>query len=807
MQNYKAPQQRLVLIVLGLVLGITCYAEARERHLVDFDWRFTQGDVTDASSSGFNDQSWRQVNLPHDWSIEGIRDKEAPSGNDGGYFPTGIGWYRKVLEVPESWQGQQVHIHFEGVYQHATVWINGHRLGKHPYGYTPFEYNLTPHLHFGQHNVIAVKVDNSDQPNCRWYSGSGIYRHVWLRVVEPVSIDAKGIFISTANLQKQQAVLNCQVAIRNDTDKDQHVAVTTRFYDPDDTEVAISRSSLKVAAQTVPRLQFRTHLPDPQAWSPDSPQLYRAETSVEVDEEQVDKVTTNFGVRTVTVSAERGLELNGKPVELIGANVHHDNGPLGARAFDRAEQRRVQILKDAGFNAIRTAHNPPSTAFLNACDRKGMLVIDECFDGWAQEKLPHDYSTVFHQEWRNDLTAMIERDRNHPSVIIWSIGNEVFERGKPSGVELTHKLTRLVRQKDSNRPVTIGLNGLGSEEGWLKLDAMFEPLDVAGYNYEAERVAEDHKRVPSRVIFYSESFLRETFRNWQLSQEYSYVIGDFVWTGMDYLGESGIGQHFAPGEEVRRHWEGVHFPWHGAYCGDIDITGWRKPVSHYRNIVWDRGEQLYVGVVQPTSSGKPWGLSKWSLPPKFPSWSWPGEEGKPLQVEVYSRYPRVRLILNDRVVGEKSTTESEEFRATFSVPYEPGNLQVVALEDGKIVDESGLATASKPAQIDLRADRQEIVADGQDLAFVTVEVHDKQGRLQPHPALPIHYSLKGPGEIIGIGSAEMTSLQSYQANPRDTFHGRSLVIIRASQSGGEIQLSADSPSLEPATVTLQASGK
>ncbi len=660
----------VMLVLLAGPLG----AAPREKQLFDAAWRFHRGDPPAASDPAFDDSGWRTVDLPHDWSSEGMVDPKAPSGGAGGYFPTGIGWYRRRFTVPAAWRGRRVLVEFEGVYMDADIWLNGHDLGLHPYGYTSFFHDLTPYLKWGETNVLAVRVDNSHQPNCRWYTGSGIDRNVWLITIGPVHVAPWGVFVSTTAISPRSAEIRIETAVANDTDAAAPASIETRIVDAAGRTVATAAGPVAPGARGTTTSTCRLIIPHPQLWSPDTPILYRADTEVRVGGRITDAVSTPFGVRTVKVSAARGFELNGRPMKLDGGSVHADNGPLGAAAFARAEERRVALLKAAGFNAVRTAHNPPSPEFLAACDRRGLLVIDEAFDGWELHKTPHDYGTYFKEWWRRDLDAMVRRDRNHPSVVLWSIGNEVYERATPAGADLARRLADRIRELDSTRPITAGINGTRPAADWTKIDPLFASLDVAGYNYEIGRYAADHARLPSRVILSTESYQSATFAQWAAAREHPYVIGDFVWSAMDYLGEAGIGQVYPPGQTAEPHWIGSHFPWHGAYCGDLDLTGWRKPVSHYRAIVWDRGEKLYLAVEVPTSDGRPWNLTPWSVPPALPSWTWPGTEGRAVTVDVYSRYDAVRLYLNGRLLGEKPTTRAVEFKAEFRVPFAPGRL-------------------------------------------------------------------------------------------------------------------------------------
>jgi beta-galactosidase len=699
-----------------------------------------------------------------------------------------------------------VEIEFEGAAMGAEVWLNGVALGRWAYGYTPFRFDLTPHLRVGANNVLTVRVDNSAQPNSRWYSGSGLYRPVWLRVTDPVHVPEGGVWVTTEELSDKQARLRVHAEVTNSSSDTREVTVETELRDPRGRTVTIERSGASVPAHGKWEGAFDAVVRRPRAWSPDSPALYRAITRVKTSEggRVLDETTTTFGIRTVRVSAERGFELNGRAVKLLGGNVHHDTGPLGAAAFVRAEERKVELMKAAGFNAVRTAHNPPSVAFLEACDRLGLLVVNEIFDGWEKAKNKRDYSVLFKEWWQRDVDAWVRRDRHHASVVMWSTGNEMFERGGASGRRIARELAARIRELDTTRPVTAGVNGLGEDGKWPQLDELFAALDVAGYNYELKHHAADHARLPERVIMASESYQTEVFANWVAMSEHPYVIGDFVWSALDYLGEAGIGRVFPPGQEAKKHWEAEMFPWHGAYCGDIDLTGWRKPISHYREIVWDRGAKLYAAVRVPTPGGGEWNTTPWSVVPMLPAWTWPGHEGKPLTVEVYSRYEAVRLELDGRVLGEKPTTHAEEFKAVFTVPYATGELKAVGLRKGRAVETFVLRTAGDAEKLRLRVDRGRLIADGQDLAFVSIEALDRHGFRQPHATPRVTVRVEGAGILAGLGSGDLTSTDPYAGPERALFQGRALAVVRATDQPGKITLIVTAPGMPPAKLTLRS---
>lgn len=779
-------------------------AEPRARQSLDQGWRFHHGDAPGAEQAGFDATGWAVVSLPHDWSIAGPIDHAAPAGGAGGFFPNGIGWYRRTIDLPPAWAGRRVVVEFEGAMANAEVWLNGVSLGRHPYGYTPFAFDLTPHLRAGAGNVLSVRLDNSAQPASRWYAGAGIYRHVWLHATAPVHFDEHGLFATSELQPGGRAMLRVEALARNETATPTPVRLEATLFDPQGNVAGTVSASATIAPGAEWKPTPTVPVANAQLWSPESPALYRVVARLWRDSELLDEAATTCGLRSVRVSVERGFELNGRPLKLVGGNVHHDNGPLGAAAFDRAEERKAELLKAAGFNAVRTAHNPPSTAFLAACDRLGLLVLDEIFDGWEKPKNRHDYGGHFREWWQRDVDAWIRRDRNHPSVVLWSAGNEMYERGNARGLELAREMVAHIRALDPTRPVTAGINGLGETGDWTHLDPLFAVFDVAGYNYEVARHAADHARVPSRVIVSTESYQSEALANWEFAQNQPYVLGDFVWSALDYLGEAAIGRVFRPDETVTRHWEGDQFPWHGAYCGDIDITGWRKPVSHYRAIVWDRGEKLYAAVLAPAPGGKPWNLTLWSMPPALPSWTWPGHERETLNVEIYSRHEAVRLVLGGKTLGEKTTTRADGFKATFAVPYEPGELRVVGLRGGREVESLVLQTAGPVAALRLTADRTALHADGSDLAFVTVEAVDRRGVWQPTSAAEVKFAVDGAGSLAAVGNGDLTAMASYAGGAFPLFQGRALAVVQTTTTAGRIVLRATAPGLPPAELVLHS---
>ena len=774
----------------------------RERMPFDAEWKFLLGDPGGAEAPSFDDASWRTVDVPHDWSIEGRIDAKNPMGGSGGYFPAGVGWYRRLFAVPASWSGKRVTVEFEGVYMNATVYIDGHNLGLHPYGYTTFFHDLTPHLQPGANHVLAVRVDQSQHPNSRWYAGSGIYRHVWLHATGPLHVAPWGISVTTPEVSGGQARIAVKTRLANESGSRSKLVLRTVIYGHSGAAAGRAETNSEAAPGEPTEIGQEIVIDQPALWSPESPNLYHAVTQVFQDGRAVDEVSTPFGVRSIDWSVEKGFRLNGTPLKMNGGCVHHDHGPLGAAAFDRAEERRVQILKEAGFNAIRTSHNPPSPAFLDACDRLGMLVMDEAFDCWSRGKNRQDYNVVFKDWWQRDLESMVLRDRNHPSVVMWSIGNEVPERGEPLGAQEAKMLADYLRGIDRTRPITSALNLVPK---WTNTDGFYAALDIGGYNYNLSNHMADHQRVPSRIMACTESFPQATFDDWAMTADFPYIVGNFVWTAIDYLGESGLGRAtLRDASDTSREGYGAPFPWHAADCGDIDMCGMRRAMAHYRNILWGRGEKLYLGVREPVPEGKRMSVTRWGVWPVYESWTWPGWEGKELEVEIYSRAEAVRLERDGKPFGEKPINRAGRFTASFRVPYAPGVLRAVALEGGKAIAEAILRTVGEPVQVRLTADRTSLRADGQDLSFITVEALDAKGQPHPNDARQVTFGLRGSGTIAAVGNADPTCEEPYQGSQRKLFQGKALVVVRASHKAGGLVLTASAPGLKPATLKISA---
>ena len=774
-----------ILMTMMLVIAVVTASAQTKRQLFDFGWQFTHRSASPLGSS--KNGTTQTVDLPHDWDIfEGPVSGEGATGTGGGWFEAGKGEYRKTFATPNA---DIVKLHFEGVYQKAEVYVNGQKAGQHHYGYTPFTVDVTKYLNKDKKkiNEVVVKVDNSEQPNCRWYSGSGIYRHVWLETKPALHIAENGVFVTTPEVSAAKAKMQVEVTVQNESQANRNATVV----------VGGSQLMVAVKAGESKTVSTTLYVNNPRLWSPESPTLYEAKVELKENGTTIDNATAKYGIRSFSFDAEKGFVLNGKPLLINGACVHHDDGVLGAMAFDDAEIRKVRQMKEAGFNLIRTSHNPTTRAFLDACDSIGMLVIDEAFDGWRTQKNPYDYSTVIDSCYREDIHAMVLRDRNHPSIICWSIGNEVIERKDIRVIQTAKLLKQAILDCDTTRPVTEALCAWDSD--WEIYDPHFDVLDIGGYNYMIFKHASDHQRNPKRVMWQTESFPRDAFKNWAVVNDFPYVVGDIVWTGLDYLGESSIGRYYYEGERPGEHWFDGGFPeWHGAYCGDVDITGWRKPISHYREVLWHNDTPLYMAVKEPDGYHGKILETSWSVWPTWESWTWPGWDGKPVEVEVYTRQPEVKLYLDDQLIGTKQVSRDTEFKAVFSVPYKAGTLRAEAGGESVI-----LKTAGEPARLRLTPDRTTMTADGQSLTFITVEVVDKQGTPVPEAAISCEAIVKGAGTLLAFASADLKDTEPYTSPRVKTWKGRALLVVRSTQKKGSVSVSIRSP-LPTASLTLKS---
>ncbi len=798
-----------IWLLIGMTMLNSCERKTESdfvrRISFDTDWQFHYGNIHTVTDLITDPGEWQNIDLPHDWSAGLPFSKESPGGTATGYAVGGTGWYTKKFRLEPDQSEKRLSLYFEGAYMETEVWLNGEKICYHPYGYTSFFCDITTACNPpGKDNVLAVKVSNLGK-NSRWYSGSGIYRHVWLETTGRLRLDTWGVYITTPQVSGEKATVNIQAELINETDARERVKVDFRVSGPGNENAADQTAMVSLNPGETKVLVQQLEIIAPALWSVESPSLYKAEITVTTGKDFRDRIHTAFGIRSISFSAEKGFLLNGQPVELKGGCIHHDNGLLGAAAIDRAEERKVELLKANGFNAVRCAHNPPSETFLESCDRLGLLVIDEAFDHWQQPKNPDDYHRFFDEWGEQDFTSMLLRDRNHPSIIMWSIGNEIQERADSSGLRIIRNFRRLVGTYDPTRPVTLAVNDFWDKPGytWQDSKRTFDLLDVGGYNYLWWVYESDHHEFPGRIIYGSESTPMERAINWKLVEEHPYVIGDFVWTAMDYLGETGIGHTSYVTRLTRGPHQLLEWPCFNAWCGDIDICGNKKPQAALRNILWNES-RIEMLVHAPVPPGMVEKVSYWGWPDELATWNWKGQEGKMVDVRVFTRYPSVRLYLNDRLLEEKDLTKSDpgNYVVTFRVPYEPGVLKAVGMEDGRVKDSTWLITAGEPVKIVLKADRITLENSRNDLSYVQIELIDKDGNPVPDDDRKLNLSVSGAGQITAAGNASPSDMESFRSMNPKTFRGRALAIIRPSGQEGSIAVTVRSDGIPEETIMI-----
>lgn len=860
--------KRLLLIqiscfLLFLTVGSCTSAEKMtndRRQDFTAGWTFHLGDDSAASRPDYDDTAWRILNLPHDWAIEGEFSRDNPSGTGGGALPGGIGWYRKTFTVDKADEGKRLYIDFDGVYMNSEVFINGHSLGVRPYGYVSFSYDLTPYIKWGGKNVVAVRVDNGEQPNSRWYSGCGIYRNVWLTKLNPVHIAQWGTFITAEDVSKNSARLNIRTKIQYDAAAQLQdsvkqadgtyvvfdseivpladVVLQSRLMDAEGNVVGEVASELQVIPTCLNEVEQEIVVKNPNLWSVNTPYIYKV-NSILIDKitgKVLDNYCTNTGIRTFRFDAQKGFILNGERLKINGVCMHHDLGCLGAAVNIRAIERQLEILQEMGCNGIRCSHNPPSPELLDLCDRMGFIVMDETFDMWRKRKTAHDYSRYFNEWHERDLTDLILRDRNHPSVFIWSIGNEVLEQWSDAKADtltleqanlilnfghdqsmlakegemsvnslLTKKLADMVKALDSTRPVTAGCNEPNPNNHLFRSEA----LDLIGFNYHDDWFAGVPEKFPGKPFIVAESVSALMTRGYYRMPSDETVICPERWD-KPYFDDSFSCSSY----------DNCHVPWGNSHEGTM---------RHVKNNDFISGQYVWTGfdyLGEPTPYGWParssyFGIvdlagfpkdvyylyqSEWHPEKKvlhlFPHWNWtPGQD-----IDMWAYYnnaDEVELFVNGESQGVR-TKGKDDFHVVWRVKYEPGVVKVVSRKDGKAVLEKEIHTAGEPAQIRLTADRNEIKSDGRDLSFVTVEVLDKDGNLCPNADNQIMFDVQGAGFIAGVDNGSPVSMEKFKADHRRAFYGKCLVVVQSDGKSGGIKLTATSEGLKTAVTAIKA---
>lgn len=779
-------------------LIIACKTEEKDVRIVkdfNFDWKFNLGDTPEAKVASFNDKNWRTLNLPHDWSIEGEFSIDHPAKPEGGALPTGIGWYRKTFTLPIEYENKSISIEFDGVYRKSEVWINGKYLGIRPNGYISFAYDLSDYLNYGdQENIITVKVDNSEQPNSRWYSGSGIYRNVRLVVAEKLHVAHWGTYVTTPEISKEKALVNFEITLQNDANSDKKYKVVSSIVNNEEFEVAqatteenINKNDSKITIQNFEVL-------NPNLWDTENPYLYKIVTKVYENSKLVDNYTTPLGIRYFNFDAEKGFSLNNVPIKIHGVCLHHDNGALGAVANRAAIKRKLTILKNMGVNAIRVSHNPSSLEMLELCDEMGFIVQVEAFDSWKKKKAKYDYHLYWDEWYKKDLEDFVKRDRNFPSVMMWSIGNEIREQFDSTGVAMTKELVNIVKSLDKTRPVTCALTENIPEKNFIYQSGA---LDVLGFNYKHKDYSDFPEKFKGEKILASESVSALETRghydlpsdtvkrwppahnapfdgntdftvsaydqisaywgatheeNWKTVKSLDFIAGTFIWTGFDYLGEP------IP----------YPYPARSSYFGIVDLAGLPKDIYYMYQSEWTDKDVLHV----------------------FPHWNW--EEGQEVDVwAYYNNADEVELFLNGKSLGVKSK-QKDDLHIMWRVKYEPGTIKAISRKDGKVVLEKEIHTAVNPSKLELLANKESLVNDKYDLVYVTVNIKDADGNLVPKANNLIDFEVTGGGTIVGVDNGYQANLSSFKASKIKAFNGKCVVIIQSNGKSETITLKASS---------------
>ncbi len=820
--------RKILLSLLCLLIASATYAGGVDVKSFNDNWRFLKSDAKGAEQANFDDSQWQALDLPHDWAIEGPFSSEY-NARCGGLPTHGTGWYRKSFAMEDSAKGKVVNVIFDGAMYDAYVWVNGQLVGNRPYGYVNFKFDISKYLKYdGSQNVMAVRLQPQDLSS-RWYPGAGIYRNVWMSIDNPVHIPTWGTYVTTPTVTDAKAVVQSEVELANHSNSDQTVTVKYSVVDANQKVVATKSEEAVVPANGETTSGVWMDVANPQRWDIETPNMYSLKAEVVVDGKVIDTTVTPFGMRTIEFTTE-GFYLNGRKVRFNGVCLHHDNGPIGTAFNLRADERKLQIMKDMGVNAIRTSHNPPAAEFLDLCDRMGLLVLDEAFDGWCVPKTENDYALHFDEWAEKDLTAIIKRDRNHPSIVMWSVGNEVLENMKfiqQNGWKIAKDLTALCKSLDPTRPSTMGYNYYPNPY----ISNIPQQVGVAGMNYKPITYDEIHHDYPQLKIYGSETSSCTSSRgvyhlpiekyekheskqvtsydivgpSWAYPpdvefdalEKFPYVMGQFMWTGFDYLGEP---TPYGGRDNSSHGYWNDDWPARSSYFGAVDLCGLPKDRFYLYQSEWSSKPMVHL----------------------LPHWNWKGMEGEIIPVYAYTNCDEAELFVNGKSMGKRvkgvdgtdlkikfqmnqDTIFHSKYRLSWDVPYKAGSIKVVAYKDGKAIVEKEIRTAGKPARIALAPDRNVITADGKDLSYVTVRIEDKDGNLCPEADNLVEFKIEGAGKLIAVGNGDATSIASFQAPNRKAFSGMCMAILQSDKNeAGQITITATSKGLKTATTVVSS---